>query len=211
MTTDTNNNEKNKPQSDTHDEFSTKNNEITDELKEALAENISDLSLDENLEALNTQATLTTEDILQNKINELQEQYIRTIAEMENMRRRNEKSLKDNSKFAISSFATDLLVLADVFNKALTNIKEEDIVNDNLKNFYQGIKLTQEELTRVFNKFHIKVISPLQEKFDPNLHETLYTKPDENQENNVICDVIENGYTLHDRLLRSAKVGIIKN
>ncbi len=145
------------------------------------------------------------------KLRELNEKYLRTLAEFDNARKRFDKMQSDITKYAVSDFARELLSVQDVFNKALDGIKEEEIEDSSMKNFVVGIKLTHRELERLFSKFGVISINPLGEKFDPNYHETLYSKADSEKENGTICEVIEMGYKIHDRLLRSAKVGIITN
>ncbi len=150
-------------------------------------------------------------ELLKEELAESKDKYIRTLAEAENTRKRLEKNQIDIAKFAVSDFAKDLIPVLDIFKKAFEGINENTIEDPSVKSFLEGIKMTEKLLEKSFNKFGIIEINPMGEKLDPNFHETLYAKPEEGIENNTIVEVMELGYKIHDRILRSAKVGIIKN
>ncbi len=164
----------------------------------------------ENVENL-SQEEIEQSPSLEDKLKEIEEKYIRSLAEAENMRRRYEKMIADASKYAVSDFAKESISILDIFKKAFEGIKEEEITDASFKNFLVGIRLTQKQLEKTIIKFGIEKVGMIGEKFDPNWHEALYSKPCEDQENDTICEIIEEGYKIHDRLLRSAKVGIVRN
>ena len=149
--------------------------------------------------------------ILQNKVKEGEDKYLRLLAELENSRRRSQKAQEESSKYAIVDFAKEMITSLDIFNKALQSIKEHKIEDDLLKNFIVGIDLTKKELEKSLSKFGVEKIAPLGAIFDSNYHEALFSKEDKNQQDGIVCEIIEEGYKIYDRLLRPAKVGIIKN
>lgn len=143
---------------------------------------------------------------------DFQDKYLRCLAELENTRKQTFKQLEDARDYSITRFAKELLSVMDVFTKAMESIEYNKIVDAQFKNFVEGIDLTKQELNKIFNKFGIKPIGDnlVNSKVDPNFHEILLTKEDASKENGTIFQVFEQGYTLGDRLLRAAKVGVIK-
>lgn len=166
---------------------------------------------EENITTEEENSELTVEEQLKQALKEAEEKYLRALAELENSRRMHEKMRAEAIKYAVADFAKETLVMADVFAKAFAGIKEEEITDQTFQNFLTGIKMTHKELEKILDKFGIEKISPLGEKFDANYHEALFAVPDPSKEDNTIYQVIEDGYTLNGRLLRSAKVGIVKN
>ncbi len=164
----------------------------------------------------NTQQTEQTQEIdelsmLQNKLKESEDKYLRLLAELENSRRRSYKAQEDASKYAIVDFSKEIITSIDIFTKAFQSIKDYKIEDDLLKNFVVGIELTKKELEKSLSKFNVEKISPLGSSFDSNYHEALFSKEDKTKEDGIVFEVIEDGYKIYDRLLRPAKVGIIKN
>lgn len=150
-------------------------------------------------------------ELLKEEIAELKDKYVRSLAESENTRKRLEKTQIDIAKYAVADFAKELISTVDIFKKAFDSIDESKITDENTKNFIEGIKMTEKMLEKALNKFGVVEINPIGEKLDPNFHETLYARPEEGKEDGTIVEVMESGYKIHDRILRSAKVGIIKN
>lgn len=156
-------------------------------------------------------AEKTELELAQEELAKLKDQYIRSLAEADNTRKRLEKNQIDIAKFAVSDFAKELIPVLDIFKKAFETIDENKIADENIKSFISGIRMTEEALEKSLNKFGVTKVNPLGEKLDPNFHETLYARPDSEKEDGTIVEVMEIGYKIHDRILRSAKVGIIKN
>ena len=152
-----------------------------------------------------------TVESLQAKLQESEQKYLRSLADIENNRRRFEKLQSDMSKYAVAEFAKDMISILDIFNKAFIGVNESEIQDNSFKNFAFGIRLTQKEMEKSLSKFGVVKIDCLDKKFDANFHESLYAKEDATKENNTVAEIIEEGYMIHDRLLRPAKVGIIKN
>lgn len=151
-------------------------------------------------------------EILEEQLDSTKEQMIRALADAENSRKRAIKDRQDASKFAVSGFARDLLSVADNLRRALESIPQES-GNDlpQLKGLSEGIEATERELIRVFEKNGIKKLEPLDEKFSPHFHEVMFETPMPGKENSTIIQIIEPGYMLNDRILRPARVGIVKN
>lgn len=145
------------------------------------------------------------------EIAELKDKLLRTLAEMENLRRRSQKDREDALKYASANFARDMLSVADNLRRAIESIPEEgDPDGAALVGFIEGIALTEKDLLSALERHKIQKIEPMGEKFDPQFHEALFEIPTNDAPNGTVMQVIETGYVIHDRLLRPAKVGIAK-
>jgi molecular chaperone GrpE len=146
------------------------------------------------------------------KAGEVRDQALRALAEAENTRKRMERAREDTAKFAVSAFARDLLTVADNLRRALSSIsREAQEKSPELKNIYVGVAATERELMRVLESNGIRRIEPMDEKFDPNLHEVMFEAAVPGKEAGTIIQVIDPGYTIHERLLRPARVGVAKD
>jgi molecular chaperone GrpE len=146
---------------------------------------------------------------LNKKAAEATDKMLRALAEAENTRRRSERERQDTAKFSVASFARDLLTVSDNLRRALNAISpEQREKNEQLKIIFTGVEATERELLRVFENNGIKKIEPLNQKFDPNLHEVLFEAPAEGKVPGTVIQVIEPGYMIHERLLRPARVGV---
>lgn len=145
------------------------------------------------------------------EIAELKDKLLRTLAEMENLRRRSQKDREDALKYASANFARDMLSVADNLRRAIESIPEEgDPDGAALVGFIEGIALTEKDLLSALERHKIQKIEPMGEKFDPQFHEALFEIPTNDAPHGTVMQVIETGYVIHDRLLRPAKVGIAK-
>ncbi len=145
------------------------------------------------------------------EIVDLKDKLLRALAEMENLRRRSQKEREDALKYASANFARDMLSVADNLRRAIESIPEDgDPDGAALVGFIEGIALTEKELLSALERHKIKKIDPMGEKFDPQLHEALFEIPTNDAASGTVMQVMESGYTIHDRLLRPAKVGIAK-
>jgi molecular chaperone GrpE len=141
----------------------------------------------------------------------LKDQLLRALAETENVRRRAARDKEDASKFAMAGFAREILGVADNLRRALEVITPEALEQDAaLKNLYDGILATERQLDAAFEKQAIKKVWPLGEKFDSNLHQAMFEVPGTDQPSGTVVQVLQAGYTLHERLLRPAMVGVAK-
>ncbi len=148
---------------------------------------------------------------LESQLAEMKDQALRAMAETENMRRRTERERADMQKYAITSFAKELLNVSDNLRRALEAVPEESKQgNEELNNLLVGVEATERELLKIFEKKGIQKIHPLGEKFDPNFHEVMFEAPSEEHPAGTIFQVMEAGYVINDRLLRPARVGVSK-
>lgn len=146
------------------------------------------------------------------EVQQLKDQLIRTLAELENTRKRAERDVAQARKFAITDFARDLLTASDNLRRALDSAPEDrDELDITLKNLVIGVEMTEKELLGVFEKHGIRKIEPLGEKFDYNLHQAMFEVPDAKAEPGTVVQVMQPGYVLQDRLLRAAMVGVSKS
>ena len=148
---------------------------------------------------------------LQSELAAAKDQAIRAVAEVENIRKRTQREMEDARKFAISGFARELVDVLDNLHRACESIPEEERnTNAQLASLATGVEMTLKSLEAAFEKFGIKRIQPMGEKFDHNLHQAVVQVEDTDAEAGTVVQVLQAGYTLHDRLLRPAMVGVSK-
>ena len=140
--------------------------------------------------------------------NSLKDKVLRTMAEMENLRRRSDKEVADSKVYGISNFAREMLSVADNLHRAIANIPADARNSDAFRSFAEGVELTERDLLSRLARFNVRPIEPEGKKFDPNLHEVLFEIPDESVPTGTVKQVVETGYTIGDRVLRAAKVGV---
>ncbi len=138
------------------------------------------------------------------------DQLLRTVAEMDNLRKRSIREREDASKYAVTNFAKDLLDVADTFGRALQSIPADLREDPKINALVQGIEATERSLLSCFEKNGIKKIEPLDEPFNPHFHEVMFEAPVPNKAAGIIIQLIEPGYVINDRLLRPARVGVAK-
>lgn len=142
---------------------------------------------------------------------EAHDKMMRALAEAENTRRRAKQEREDASKFAVSSFAKDILEFSNNFGRALAAIPDEVKADPKIAAIADGIDAMERELLKVFERHGIRKMEPLDQPFNPNLHEVMFEAPVPGKMGGTVIQVIEAGYTLNGRLLRAAKVGIAKS
>lgn len=149
---------------------------------------------------------------LEKELEKAKDQTLRAMAETENMRRRAAREKEDAGKYAISGFARDLISVADNLRRALDAVPADLAqIDDRLKSLLSGIEATEREMLSIFDRNGIKKLEPMHQIFDPNLHEVMFEAPIPGLPPGTICQLIQPGYTLHDRLLRPARVGVVKD
>lgn len=142
---------------------------------------------------------------------DLKDKLLRTVAEMENLRRRTERDKADTAKYAISSFARDVLTIADNIQRAIDHVPDEAAEKDPaLKSFREGIQVTERELLNVMERHGIARLDPEGERFDPNKHQAMFEVPNPDVPEGTIVQVVQAGYVIADRVLRPAMVGVAK-
>ncbi len=144
--------------------------------------------------------------------NSLKDKILRTLAEMENLRRRTEREVADAKLYGVTAFARDMLSFADNLRRAIDSVPAEirNGAAGPLKTMIEGIDLTERDFLSRLARHGIKKLEPLGQKFDPNLHEALFEVPDASMPSGTIVQVVEAGYTIGERVLRPAKVGVAR-
>ncbi len=155
---------------------------------------------------------LKEEKSLEEKLKETDEKLLRSLAEIENQRRRFEKEIKDAFEFGSFNFAKESLVILDNLQRAKTAIKNDEILqkNKDLDKFLENITVIEKDLINIFEKNRIKKINTKNQKFDPNLHQAMSEVEDENKDTGSILQEIQPGYMLGERLLRPSLVSVAK-
>ena len=150
----------------------------------------------------------STED----KLKETQDKLLRTLAEIENQRRRFEKETKEAFEYGGFNFARETLAVLDNLQRAYQSIKNDESLKENkdLNKFLENIEIIEKDLISIFEKNNIKKIKCLNEKFDPNQHQAMLEIEDEEVEPGTILQEMQPGYFLKDRLLRPSFVAIAK-
>ena len=151
---------------------------------------------------------LTPED----KIKELEEKLIRTLAEMENQRRRFEKEKDDAFEYGGFSFARESLNLIDNFDRAKQSLENDEKIKDSdvLKKTLEHLDIIKKDLISIFKKNNIEEIMAVDKKLDPNLHQAMMEVEDNNKEPGTIVQEIQKGFKMKDRLLRPSLVAVSK-
>ena len=155
---------------------------------------------------------------LKNKIDELEEnlkthreEKLRILADMENLRKRSDKEKIDSIKFGSSNLARDILSPCDNLIRALDSVEEKSKNNNNNnKALINGLKLVHQELISILDKYGVKKIDALNNKFDHNFHQAMLEVETEDKESGIVVQELQAGYTMHDRLLRPSLVGVSK-
>ncbi len=143
---------------------------------------------------------------------DFKDRMLRALAEMENLRKRTEREVADARTYGVTSFARDVLQVADNMHRALDAIGDElrETADSKVTALLEGIDLTERELTKVLEKHGVKMFSPLGEKFDPNFHQAMYEVPDPSAAPGTVAQVIQAGYLIGERVLRPAMVAVVK-
>ena len=152
------------------------------------------------------------EQTLEEKFKESEEKLLRSLAEIENQRRRFEKEIKDAFEFGSFNFAKESLAILDNLQRAKEAIKNDEKLklNKDLDKFLENITIVEKDLITIFEKNRIKKIEALNKKFDPNFHQAMSEIEDDKIDSGTILQEIQAGYMLSNRLLRPALVSISK-
>jgi molecular chaperone GrpE len=141
---------------------------------------------------------------------DLKDKLLRTLADMENLRRRTEREIADAKAYAVTSFARDMLGAADNLRRALESLPETARATEEpaLKGLIEGVDLTERDLLKTLERHGVRKIDPLGEKFDPNLHQAMFEAPDAEIAKGLVSKVVQSGYKIGERVLRPALVGV---
>ena len=182
-----------------------KDNKILDEDISENNESSGDEDISENNESSSEGDNLETIDSLKKELSENKDKLLRTLAESENTRKQMEKIRIETNKYGVQPLAREILNVVDNFNRAL-NLKDDN----NEKSLEEGLALIQKEILSILEKFNVKKIKALGEEFNANFHQAMFEKETNEFEVGKVCEIIQDGYTFHDRLLRPVLVGVAK-
>ena len=182
-----------------------KDNKILDEDVLENNESSGDEDISENNETSSEGDNLETIDSLKKELSENKDKLLRSLAESENTRKQMEKIRIETNKYGVQPLAREILNVVDNFNRAL-NLKDDN----NEKGLEEGLNLIQKEILSILEKFNVKKIQALGEDFNANFHQAMFEKETNEFEDGKVCEIVQDGYTFHDRLLRPVLVGVAK-
>ena len=143
---------------------------------------------------------------------DLKDKYLRLAAEMDNLRRRTARDVRDAKAYSVSNFARDMLAVSDNLRRALDAIPAEALAagEAGLKALSEGVEMTERAMQSALERHGVKKLSPVGQKFDPNFHQAMFEVPNPDVPNNTVVEVVQEGYVIGDRVLRPAMVGVAK-
>ena len=142
---------------------------------------------------------------------EMRDRLLRTLADMENLRRRTEREKADTARYAITNFARDVLTVGDNLKRTMDHVPAEAAAQDPaLKTFLEGVELTERELLNVLERHGVTRIEPLGQRFDPNFQQAMFEVQNPDVAEGTVVDVMQAGYAIGDRCLRPALVAVAK-
>jgi molecular chaperone GrpE len=181
------------------------NNQETNQ--EEIAQEVAEAA--EGLEEVKSDEVVEPEVSLEEKLKEAEEQNLRLLAEMQNIRNRHQKDMKEAREYATTSFAQDMIHVLENLNRAKESIPEEE--NEIFKSILEGINMTREEVIRIFGKHGIERVAPNPgEKFDYKVHQAVVQIPTEEFDEGCVVQLIQAGYMMKDRILKAAMVSVAK-
>ena len=162
-------------------------------------------------EGLNSEENNNSEENkLEEEIEKLKEEKIRLLAEMENLRKRFEREKVEAIKFGSINLARDILSPADNLERALSALPEKEEYSQNIKNLVEGLKMVLKEFKNILERHGVKKIEAMDKKFDHNFHQAMMEVERDDVDEGTVVQEVQSGYTMHDRLLRAAMVGVSK-
>jgi molecular chaperone GrpE len=149
---------------------------------------------------------------IEDKLKDTEDKLLRTLAEIENQRRRFEKERQEAFDYGGFSFAKESLALLDNIDRATDSFKNNETLKDNkdLDKILDGIEIVKKDLISIFKKNNIIPLDCFNKKFDPNFHQAMLEIEDDTKETGTIVQEIQKGYMMKDRLLRPSLVGVTK-
>lgn len=151
-------------------------------------------------------------DLLKAENGELKDKFLRLAAEMDNLRRRTEREVKDAKVYSTAAFARDMLSVSDNLRRALEAIPAEarEAGEAGFMALMEGVEMTERAMLAALDRHGVKKIEPTGQKFDPNFHQAMFEVPNPEIPANTVIQVVQDGYTIGDRVLRPAMVGVSK-
>ena len=143
---------------------------------------------------------------------DLKDKYLRLAAEMDNLRRRTEREIKDAKTYAAAGFARDMLSVSDNLRRALDAVPAEAraAAESGLMALVEGVEMTERAMLSALERHGVKKLEPAGQKFDPHFHQAMFEVPNADIPNNTVIQVVQDGYVIGDRVLRPAMVGVSK-
>jgi molecular chaperone GrpE len=169
-------------------------------------------SLTENKEEANDKTVEDKIESAEDKLKSTQDKLLRTLAEMENQRRRFEKEKQDAFEYGGFNFARESLSLLDNIDRAIVSWKNDETLKQNkdLNKIIEGVDIVKKDLVSIFKKNDIEIIECINKKFDPNFHQAMLEVEDSTKDTGTVVQEIQKGYMMKDRLLRPSLVGVTK-
>jgi len=151
-------------------------------------------------------------EAIQAENTDMKDRLLRLAADMENLRRRTQREVADAKSFAIANFARDMLGVTDNLRRAIEAVTAEqrEGADDVLKNLLEGVELTEKSMLSTMERHGVKQLAPEGERFDPNFHQAMFEVPNPEVPNNTVVQVVQAGYSIGERVLRPAMVGVAK-
>ena len=151
-------------------------------------------------------------DLLKTENAELRDRFLRLAAEMDNLRRRTERDVKDAKSYSVAGFARDMLAVSDNLRRALDAVPTEKRAGAEatLETLLEGVEMTERAMLSALERHGVKKIDAEGQKFDPNFHQAMFEIPNPNVPNNTVVQVVQAGFVIGERVLRPAMVGVAK-
>ncbi len=161
-------------------------------------------------EAPDTEAPETRIATLEEENAALKDRLMRTLADLENLRKRSEREVRDAGQYAIAKFAGDMVTVADNLRRALDAAPEGEAADPALTTLSEGVDMTERELLRVLERHGVRKLEPKGERFDPNFHQAMFEVPNDGVPAGMVVEVVQSGFAIGERVLRAALVGVSK-
>ncbi|MGA1803235.1 nucleotide exchange factor GrpE [Rhizobium sp. HT1-10] len=151
-------------------------------------------------------------EVLKGENAELRDRYLRLAAEMDNLRRRTEREVKDAKSYSVAGFARDMLAVSDNLRRAIDAIPADVRAGADagLSTLIEGVEMTERSMLSTLERHGVRKLEPVGQKFDPNFHQAMFEIPNTEVPNNTVVQVVQDGYSIGERILRPAMVGVAK-
>ena len=142
----------------------------------------------------------------------MRDRFLRLAADMDNLRRRTDREIKDAKSYAVTGFARDMLSVSDNLRRAIETLPEEvrAAADAGVAALIEGVEMTERGMLSTLERHGIRKIEPVGQKFDPNFHQAMFEVPNPDVANNTVVQVVQAGYAIGERVLRPAMVGVAK-
>jgi molecular chaperone GrpE len=143
---------------------------------------------------------------------DLRDRFLRLAAEMDNLRRRTDREIKDAKSYAVTGFARDMLAVSDNLRRAIETLPDEAraAADATLTALIEGVEMTERGMLSTLERHGVRKIEAEGQRFDPNFHQAMFEVPNPNVPNNTVVQVVQAGYAIGERVLRPAMVGVAK-